>query len=322
MKKILLSFAILGLLIAVSCKENKVLGPEKTISRLDADFQGLHNLGNGFWYELWVLYDGGAQSAGVFTVDDNGAMTTTGFNVNMGYLQLAKGILLTIEEDDVPGMYFKIKQVTQDSSVIDTVMAPSAYRILAGTVAANDADLSVGNEFLLDYDFLTASGTYLLNTPTDSNAVNPKRGLWFVNKDSNGTVIQGLDLPVLPSNWVYQGWVNSSGNMLYSGSFQNPAAGDAQALFSDSTGAAYPFPGEDFIFPDTVSTVLPNDLTGLEIGVSIIPPCPEKANVPFDLVVLKATIPGNAVADHVYELQNNAQSFPEEQVHISIKLYE
>ncbi len=326
MKKTILSFVLLVFLLVFSCKENKILSPDASIIQIEANLQGLNNLGDGFWYELWVLYeDGGSQkrqSAGVFTVGDNGMMSKSTFDVNLGYLQLAKGILVSIEEDNVPGMYFNINEVTPDSSVIDTIKDPSKYRILTGTLVANDGVVSIGNEFLLNFDFMSATGTYMLSTPTDSNNTNPKRGLWFVAKDTNDIIIPGLNLPDLPANWSYEGWVNNNGTILYTGRFSKPGAGDNTALYGDSTGVAFPFPGEDFIYPDTVTTILPADLSGLEIGISILLPYPKDANPPFTLSALTATIPTDVVAEQVYEMQNNVQTFPTGQIHVEIEIYE
>lgn len=322
MKKIIFSLLILILIGAFSCKENKILSPEKSITQIELDIQGLGNLGSGFWYELWVLYEEGGsqkrQSAGIFTVDDNGALSKNAFDVNLGYLQMAKGILVSIEEDDVPGMYFN---VTSDTT-IDTIKAPSKYRILSGTLIANDGELSVGNEFLLNFDFSSAAGSYMLATPTDSSNTHPEKGLWFVSKDTNDAIIKGLDLPDVPGTWSYNGRLNNKGTLLYTGTFTSPGGADNLALYSDSTGSAYPFPGEDFIFPDTVTTVLPNDLRGLEIGIVLTPPYPEKAKAPFTLIPLKATIPANAVPGQVYQLENNSAGFPSGQFHAKVEIYD
>ncbi len=325
MKKLNFIFILLILSLLFSCKEHKILSPEQRITQVEINVQGLHNLGPGFWYEAWLIYDEGKssvkKSVGIFTVDDNGTMSKSAFNVNLGYLQLAKGCIITIENDDVPGMRFNTRQITQDSSVVDTIFAPSGYQILAATVNANDGTLSVGDAFLLNTDFSAAAGTYILATPTDSNNTDPTRGIWFVNKDTTGAVIQGLNLPDLPANWNYEGWVNYNGTVFSTGKFTKPAAADKSSKYGDSTGEAFPFPGEDFIIPDTVTTQLPANLLGLEVGVNLIPPYPPGAEAPYTVTLFSATVPATAKANVVYDLNNVAQ-LPEGQLKFNIEIYE
>jgi len=340
MKKLHFILAVFLLLAFFGCKENKILSPDQRITEVQINMQGLQNLGADFWYEAWIIYEQNNskvyKSIGVFTVDDNGVLSQTVFDVNLGYLQLAKGVLISIEQDSIPGMYFRTKVIPPDSSTIDTIKAPSSDRILAATIAANDGNFLVDDPFMLKFDFSAASGTYLLATPTDSTNADPKRGLWFVNKDttvsnidSTGThgdttisYVQGLNLPVVPSNWHYEGWVKYNGTVLPTGNFTDPGAADDSLFYGDSTGKALPFPGDDFLVPDTVTTQLPPDLSGLEIGINLVPPYPPKANPPFLLVPLKATIPANAQADKVYRLENNTVNFPQGQLKLKIDIYE
>jgi len=329
MKKLISIFTILILLSAFACKENKILSVEKSKSQIVVNTQDLNNLGEGYWYELWIVYEEGGskkrQSAGVFTVDDNGGLSTTEFDVKLGYMQLAKAVLLSIEDDMVPGMDTTVNIYTADSTVIDTTMGPSKYRVLTAGLHGNDGLLTPGSDYdqdLFKFDFTSAQGFYMLSTPTDSNNTEPKRGLWFTAKDTADKMIAGLDLPVLPANWKYEGRVYYNGNTLSTGLFSNPEGADESNIFSDVTGTAFPFPGEDFIHPDTVTTVLPNDLTGLEIGVNIIPPYPANAAAPFSLVPFTAVIPANAAAGQVYEMINNSAAFPAGQLNIKIEIYE
>jgi hypothetical protein len=337
MKRLFCATAIIIFLFVFSCKENKILSLDKKVSEIEVDISGLQNLGTGYWYEMWVIWFETdpktlepievQKSIGLFTVDDGGVLSSSVYDVNMGYLQKGVALVITIEDDDVPGMYFNVKTITADSSVTDTLEEPSRYRIFTGKLTANDGYFSIGDEYLLNHDLMAATGFYMLSTPTDSNNTAPKRGLWFVSKDTNDTFIQGLDLPdltsaELPTGWTYEGWVNYNGNILSTGRFKNPAIKDESSIYSDTTGAAFPFPGEDFIYPDTVTTVLPADLSGLEIGVSIIPPYPAEANAPYTLNQFTTTIPADAAAEQVYEIENNTHTFPSGQLRVNIKIYD
>ena len=65
-------------------------------------------------------------------------------------------------------------------------------------------------------------------------------------------MIAGLDLPILPDGWVYEGWGVTQGTPLSTGRFTDPAAADDASPFSDGGPA---FPGEDFLtdLPDGVT---------------------------------------------------------------------
>ncbi len=317
----------------LSCENNNILNPAKQISAIELDIKGLNSLGDSAWYEVWIKglsrASGSEQetqtSAGVFTVDDEGNLSQTVFDINLGYLQEGLSIYLTVEEDADAGRRYNISG-PDTNLVIDTLYEPSKYVIMAAKIKANDGTFSIGHEDIIDYNFNTISGTYLLDTPTDAS-VSGLSGVWFVNDTSSAgdTKFAGLTLPVLPARWSYEGWAEINGQPISTGKFSNPGSSDKSAQYSgDSLSWAYKFPGEDFINDSTGTFTFPTDLSGANLYVTLEPPHPAKANSPFLIKLLTATIPANAQPKTVYEMQNN---FSNEEIvnaflHLNIKLYD
>lgn len=329
MKK-LIFFFVAGILALFSCNEqNEILSTEKQITKVTMDISGLNALGDSAWYEAWVIWlektpSGELESyksIGVFTVDEQGQPSQTEFDVNLGYLQGALNILLTIEPDNVPGERYTISQ-QQDSTVIDTIFAPSNYKLLAGKVFANTAQLHLGHKMILDYDFFQASGSYILNTPSDTTNAQKSSGIWFVKYDTTGKMISGLDLPLLPSNWSYEGLIDINGELISTGKFTDPSKKDEGNLYADTLGTPYAFPGEDFLTNAPAGFTFPLDLRGREVFINMNPPHPANCNKPFELIPFNSVIPQDAVANKVYEMQDNTDTFPNGDVSITITLFE
>lgn len=326
MKRIILTISFVFMVLA-GCEKNDILSSDKRISAVELNFSGLQALGDSAWYELWLMGASGTSSVGVFSVDQQGRLSQTRYDVNLGYLQEASAFLLTLEEDDVPGMRFNTVEVNDTTTRTDTLLTESNYLLASANIQANQGILSIGNEAVLDFNFMEAAGTYILATPTDEN-VAEKSGLWFVNDTSAAEDLKfsGLTLPSLPANWSYEGWVDFDGTMVSTGFFLNPGAADKSAIYSgDSLSWGYKFPGEDFIDDSALSGItFPTDLSGRNIHISLTPPHPANANVPFVLTVLNATIPSDAQADVVYEMNNVVFDEPllMSTLELEIKLYE
>ena len=83
---------------------------------------------------------------------------------------------------------------------------PSRHKLLAGSVGGATAPLSVSHSGALGTSFASASGRYVLATPTDGNMeMNEKSGVWFLMMQ-NGEPMKSLELPALPEGWKYEGW--------------------------------------------------------------------------------------------------------------------
>ncbi|NIP37133.1 MAG: hypothetical protein GWN18_19335, partial [Thermoplasmata archaeon] len=66
-------------------------------------------------------------------------------------------------------------------------------------------------------DLSTATGEYILATPSNGADTDELSGIWYLNR-STGTPVAGLDLPDLTgTDWIYEGWVVVDGVPVTSG---------------------------------------------------------------------------------------------------------
>ena len=115
---------------------------------LELNLAGLEDLGADYQYEGWVVVEGTPVSTGTFTVNANGVLSQTSFEVAQETLDNATKFVLTLEPNpDIDPLPSDQKLVasdfTADTATISTAVAPG-----------------VG-------DFSASSGTFFLRTPTD-----------------------------------------------------------------------------------------------------------------------------------------------------------
>lgn len=336
MKYLIILLAIVSIAF-IGCDQNKVLNSDEQISRVDMDITGLQAMGDSIWYEAWIVWlERGVsgdtekfQSIGLLEFDQGGNLETKSFDINIGYLQAGLTVLITIEEDNIPG--YIVKELSAgDSTYLDSTEGPSSYNVIAADIVANGGTFKIGNPRVLDFDFDMAEATYILNTPTDPSAVNPLSGFWFVKLDTtfiNDTLFtvtntEGLELPELSGGWKYEAWMVMDGDSFSLGTFTSPVGADASAAYSGSA-KGYAFPGEDFIFDDQDNPWRPN-LTGAEIFVQINAPHPAKSPYPFSTPIkpFSVTIPAGSVPMKNYKMDNQSTQFPGGDLSIEIEIYE
>ncbi len=250
---------------------------------------GLEDLGANARYEGWIITGGNPISTGVFTVNASGQMSKSDFEVNKSDLANATAFVLTIEPFP------------------DTNPAPSEQHILAGDFSAANASLTISHPAALNNNFSTATGKYVLATPSTPVTTDELSGLWFINL-ATGSPTVGLNLPTLPAGWKYEGWAVINGKPISTGVFTSASGADASAIYS-GTGGVPPFPGEDFIMNAPTGFTFPTNLSGGAAVISV-EPFPDNSPFPFLLKPLVGAIPSTAV-DHVtYNMAVNAASFP------------
>ena len=275
---LLLLLIVAGL---ISCDKDDDDENEKNL-RLDVT--GLQDLGANNVYEGWIIVNGNPVSTGTFTVDGSGQLSRNEFMVNKNQLQNATAFVLTIEP------------------VPDNNPAPSDIKIVGGDFNGKTASISVSHSSALGSSFGSASGTYILATPTNGIGTNENSGVWFLNPDAGPG--PSLTLPALPGGWKYEGWAVLNGTPLTTGKFSMPAGADETAPFSGPV-AGPPFPGEDYLMNAPAGFTFPTDLAGQKVVITI-EPNPDNSPAPFSLKPLSADVPTNAT-DHVsYALTNSA----------------
>jgi hypothetical protein len=224
---------------------------------LTLTFEGLEALGSDYVYEGWLIVDGAPVTTGRFTINDMGALSQDTFSLSTTNANTATAFVLTIEpaEGDDP--------------------APAATHVLGGDIMQNMADLTIGHDAALGVDFLSASGTYILNTPsTASLADDFDQGIWWLDPAAGPG--PSLVLPMLPDGWIYEGWVVGDAGPVSTGRFLS-ATGDDSDIGGMTAGpdGTPPFPGQDFIDPAMV-------LIGHAAVVSVEPE-PDDSEAPFAL---------------------------------------
>ena len=162
-----------SLLMVISCGDK-----ESETEQLSLNISGLEDLRTGYAYEGWIMVDGSPKTTGVFTVNSNGALSKTTFDIGKEDLEKAAAFILTIEPSPDPDP------------------APSDVHILAGGFSGSSATLTVDHDAAIGTNFTSASGKYILATPTDGTDANEDAGVWFLDPMGPSAT---LSLPTLPA---------------------------------------------------------------------------------------------------------------------------
>lgn len=278
MKNKFLSLMAFGMLLVACSKDETATTPQ-----LKLDLIGLENLGANFKYEGWIIVNGAPITTGSFTVNDAGVLSKTTFDVDATALASATKFVLSIEPSN------------------DTDPLPSNTKYLVGDFSGSMATI---NSAIIG-DFSTASGKYLIASPTSIAMTDPFAGVWFM--DGAGPS-NGFNLPTLESGWIYEGWVVSGNTVLSTGKFTNPAASDLEAFYSGLQPAP-PFPGEDFVSNAPAGITFPWNLGGAKLVISV-EPNPDNSASPFTLKPLSHTVAATPIEGATVAMTKSLSSFP------------
>lgn len=293
MKKIVL-LAVIALSLAItSCSSDDE--NNQTTAGLVLNLLGLESLGSDYVYEGWLIVNGDPVSTGTFS----SVSFPQSFTIDNEQLDNATTFVLTIEPAGETG---------------DDALTPSNTKIMVGDFSGQSAIVSTG----IIGDFFNISGNFILATPTDNTGgvdnMNDENGIWWLDITS-GTPVAGLDLPVLPEGWKYEGWVVASGIPITTGTFTKVAATDDAAPFSGMEPLPMPngtdgfFPGEDFVANAPSNVTFPLDVRNMTAVISIEPD-PDNSSDPFLLKPLVSTA-GMMTAPALNTMDSNVvNSFP------------
>ena len=275
--KFVFLLAIVTTFTMISCTEDNDTNP--TTDTLNLSISGLEDLGDNYAYESWLIVDGSPVSAGIFNVDANGELSQSAFEVDIDDLANATAYVLTIEPSP------------------DSDPAPSKVHILAGDFSGNSTGVTVNHAAAIGSDFTTATGSYILATPTDG-AMNTDElsGVWWLNPAGPSAT---LELATLPESWAVV-----DGTPVSTGTFTSVSGNDDAAPFSGTT-ASPAYPGEDFLMNAPSGLTFPTDLSSATIVISV-EPSPDNSAAPFLLKPLVGAVPANATDRTLYGMNNNA----------------
>lgn len=281
MKSILKFTTLLIIFTFVFTSCNKDDDNEDKTDQLTLNLTGLEELGSDFVYEGWIIVNGNPVSTGTFS----SIAFPQSFDIDSDDLAAATKFVLSIEPAN------------------DTDPDPAATKILAGDFSGTLATMGHGTVG----DFSSISGNYILATPTDAVDTNENSGIWFLDP-SSGSAMAGLDLPVLPAGWKYEGWAVTDGKPVTTGTFTDVASMDDSAPYS-GTMSGPPFPGEDFLENAPSGLTFPTNLAGGTAVISIEPD-PDNSPLPFTLKPLVGDISPTATDHTLYTMGLNLGSFP------------
>lgn len=283
MKQLFLS--LLALTFFVSCNEDDDMD---STSMLTLNLSGLEDLGSGFAYEGWIMVNGSPVTTGTFTVNSNGELSQTHFEIDASDLASAAAFVLSIEP------------------VPDTDPAPSNTKILGGAFSGSSASVNIMHEAAFGQGFGTATGSYILKTPTTTTDEDDLSGVWFLDP-SGPTATLGLpDLSNL-EGWVYEGWAVIDGVPVSTGRFNSASGADDSGIYSGTDASAPPFPGEDFIMNAPSGLTFPTSLIGGMIVISIEPE-PDNSSAPFTLKPLAGMVASGLEPGTLAAMDNIAAS--------------
>ena len=290
-KMILMLLAAAAILASCKKDDEEPMEPATTKKSITLDITGLEDLGSDYVYEGWIIVNGAPVSTGTFMVDGSGMLSKQTFELNASDVDAASTFVLSIEPASDPDP------------------APSATKILAGDFNGSAASINTS----LIADFSGAAGKYILATPTNGADSDENSGIWFLDL-SSGSPMVGLDLPMLPEGWMYEGWVVIDGQPVTTGTFTNTMATDNNDPYSgsmalpDVNGMDGFFPGEDFLMNAPAGLSFPTDIRG-GMAVISVEPYPDNSPMPFTLKPLVHPIPAGATDHVVYDMGQNL-SFP------------
>lgn len=293
MKKQILGLFLVSTILLVSCNkdDDDPMDPNNELkSTLTLNLDNLMASSDDEQYEGWIIVNGAPVSTGTFTVNANGELSKSSFEVTKTDLETATDFVLSIEPKP------------------DNDPSPSAIKILGGTFSGSSADVSAAHGAALGNDFSMISGKYILATPTTTTTDDDLSGLWFLDP-TGASPVSSLELPSLPSGWKYEGWSVIDGMPITSGTFSSLTGADDSAPFSGMDTDGPPFPGEDYIKNAPSGLSFPTDLSGGTIVISI-EPSPDNSPDPFVFKPLVGGVPSSAQPMTLYDMMSNVSSFP------------
>lgn len=284
MKKSYLCLKFICTILFVACTNDTVIVTPYN-ENLVLNLNGLEPLGSDFVYEAWIAGGNETLSLGTFSE----TTFPLSFTVNPETLFSARSFKVTIE-------------LANNSST-----QPSNTEILRGFFSERTAYINTS----VIGDFESASGTFFLKTPTDDiddrQVDNDQNGIWFGMPGSPPS--PNINLPNLPSGWIYEGWVTGESGYISTGKFRAFNAVDHSNKFSGITNNnAFDLPGEDFFVNAPAGESFPLDIKGRNVFISV-EPVPDNSPDPFLIRPLVGKA-GTATAPAMYYLKQNIISLP------------
>ena len=270
-----------------------------TLRDISLDLTGMQPLSNGYQYEVWLVFGSKVRSVGKFQSDTSGQVIPT-----EGFLLHGQSLALPVDSTHITEILITIEPPGEDDG------RPSETRYLAGTIVNGGADLTVSHPLALGVSFRRAKAFYILSSPSSTGLEDWKSGIWWLDLMGDSTLAgePGLHLPELPAGWLYEGWVEVSGQALTTGRFHQVFGHDFDSPYNGPLPVPA-VPGEDYILNAPEGLAFPTDIRGGRIFVSV-EPYPDDDPKPFSISPLLSTIPKQGGYRITYRLENVYRQLP------------
>jgi hypothetical protein len=284
---------LLVFLFIAGCDSSSTSDEPVTRVRISLDVDGLVPLQDGFRYQVWAMVENTPVGSTVFNVNENGQFVN-----NLGQI-VSRTVSMSANVAGASTVMITINGKT------DAGTEPSSRVLMAGEVSNGEVTLSIDHPLALgsglDGPF---TGAFQLATPSDTNPNNETEGLWFGT--GQGAQLQPtLDLPELPSQWIYEGWVRLADGTLFStGKFTR---GDR---FDESNPHSFQdvplVPGEDFLVNPPVGVTFPLDFSSASVFVTVEMATDDDQASPFAIRLLEGSVPASPQPRTPYTMQSSS----------------
>jgi hypothetical protein len=251
MLRVTLISVVISLFILMGCDNDETNGPSPPggLHKIQLSFQGVEPLKNGYHYEGWAIINGQPVSTGKFNID-------------------AGGNLVDLNNTTIPNGEFDVTEDLSNTAAVvitiepqgDSDPIPAETHYLAGPVNNTASSLTVGDPAALGDDYASASGSYILATPTDGPNTNENSGIWFLNPPSTTFRMNFNGLEPLKNGYHYEGWAIVNSAAVSTGKFNIDAGGN----LVDPDGNTIPngdftVPGDQSVATAIVLTIEPDN---------------------------------------------------------------
>lgn len=283
---------LLALLVFAGCDSTSSSDEPANRFRITLDVDGLVPLQNAYTYQVWAMVDNTPVGSTVFNINENGQFVN-----NLGQI-VSRTVSMSGNVAGATTVMVTINGKTDAGTV------PSSRVLLAGDVTNGVVTLRADHPLALGAGISgSLTGAFQLATPSDTDPNNETEGIWFGT--GQGSLLQpALDVPELPSAWIYEGWVVlSDGTRLSTGKFSR---GDR---FDESNPYGFPevpfVPGEDFLMEAPAGVTFPLDFGGASVFITIELAADDDPTTPFPIRILEGTVPGAPQPRTPYPMQQH-----------------
>ena len=298
-----LRLALLAVVLsAAGCDSSSTEPEEDGLFSVHVSMSNLEPLPGDFHYAGWAEQPGGEMVAvGSFSAGPNGTI------VDLQGSRIIGG-KFTASEDLTNTTDFLITIESADSGG----EAPSETQLVAGRIEGLEATLTVRDA--VHESIGTASGTFVLATPTNGPDSDEISGVWFINI-TGGQFARGLLIPYPLSGWSYHGWVDIDGITVATGPILGANTADGAAPHSGPL-EGFNFPGEDFLVNPPDGLTFPTPVGSASVYVTIEPD-PDPDPGPSYFLLLRGSVPGSPRDSTNYMLESLVDTLPRGRVRIT-----